>query len=522
MPYNPLDANSALLLRLATAYILGLLSSTGPRFIKILFFLAKRKLTLQAACVQLWTILRQAQGIHRFPAFCGVLVGGSTLLQVPIKALIIELLRLVHRVPTRSQVKKARILARFVGALFSAFVSFRLINSASFISSSASQIQPFPPPLAHPAHPTHSTTHLDFVKPGPFDEPPEPHTRQLNNATLSAKCLSRTDLAGKSLDLTIFAVIRALDVVISSAWNRPSPSKHPNLKTISRSTPTILFCLSVSTIMHSWFYSPSRLPQTYNNWISAAAQIDQRLMLALRHAQYGSWVYGKDTGMAPLLGSMCRDYGLPEDLGDPEKTIPIPCELVHMGWGKSCEKHALVRFCRGWLFAAKMYAPMQLLVVARHLRRTARPGNKLVGLTQDVLLKALADMARSSAFLGAFISFFYYGVCLSRTRLGPKLFSYKSVTPQMWDSGLCVLAGCLVCGTSILVEQSRKRLEVVFFVLPRAVATWLPRRYLPENRWIEQWAFTISAAVLLTAAQEDPTRVRGVLGSALHSILKTK
>ncbi|KAJ4356080.1 uncharacterized protein N0V89_004107 [Didymosphaeria variabile] len=142
--------------------------------------------------------------------------------------------------------------------------------------------------------------------------------------------------------------------------------------------------------------------------------------------RYGIWVYGKDTGMAALLGSMCHDYGLPEELGDPAKTIPISCELVHMG-------------C--------------------------------------VVSKALVDASRSSAFLGAFIALFYYG--------------------------------------------SRKQLEILFFVLPRAAATWFPRRYLPEHQWKEHYTFALSAAIVLTAAQDDSERVRGVLGSILNAILRT-
>jgi hypothetical protein len=496
--------------RLATAYLLGLLSSSGPRLVKIIFLLGTRKLTLQTACLQLYNVIRQAVGIHRFPAFCGVLVGGSTLLQAPLKALIVELLRLAQNVPTSNNLRAAGLLAKFIAAVISASASFSLINSASPESPSASSVRA-----------SQASSHLDFIEPGPFDDPPETGSREISTANLNARSLSRADLAGKTMDLTLFSVIRALDVVVSSAWHRLSPDKHPKLNRLSRSTPTVLFCLSAATIMRAWFYSPSRLPQSYNSWISAAAKIDHRLILALRHARYGTWVYGKDTGMAPLLGSMCRDYGLPEELGDPAKTIPLPCEVVHMGCGKSCEKHALLRFWKGWKFAAQMYAPIQLFVLARHLRATARPGSKLAGLTQNTVLRAFLDMARSSAFLGAFISLYYYGICLSRTRLGPKLFSAKSVTPQMWDSGLCVTGGSLLCGLSLLVEQQRKRLEVVMFVLPRAAATWFPRRYLPEDRWKEQLAFTVSAAVLLTAAQEDPRRVRGVLGNALHGILKT-
>lgn len=450
-------------------------------------------------------------GIHRFPTFCAVLVGGSTLLQAPIKAFIVELLRLARNVPRSNNLRIAGILAKFTAALISSFISFSLLNDVPLNSPPASAVSPSQP-----------TSHLDFIKPGPFDSPPEPSSSEVSEATLNARSLSRKDLAGKTMDLTLFSVVRALDVVISSVWNRCSLDENSRFDRLSRSTPTVLFCASAATIMRAWFYNPSRLPQSYNSWISAAAEIDHRLILALRHARYGTWVYGKDTGMAPLLGSMCRDYGLPEELGDPARTIPLPCEVVHMGCGKSCEKHALLRFWKGWKFAARMYAPIQLVVLLRHLRATARHGNRLAGLTQDAMLRAFLDMIRSSAFLGAFISFYYYGICLSRTRLGPRLFSAKSVTPQMWDSGLCITGASLVCGLSLLVEQQRKRLEAVLFVLPRAAAVWFPRRYLAENRWKEQLAFTVSAAVLLTVAQEDPRRVRGVFGNALHGILKTE
>jgi hypothetical protein len=323
------------------------------------------------------------------------------------------------------------------------------------------------------------------------------------------------------MDLTLFTVIRALDIVVSSAWDRLPSERRSKLRVIPKTAPTALFCFSAATIMHAWFYTPLRLPRTYNSWISAAAELDRRLLLALRHARFGTWVYGKDTGMGPLLSSMCADYGLPEEKGDPAKTIPIPCELVHMGQGKSCEKHALWRFWRGWMFAAKMYAPLQLIVLARQAWKLRRPGDKLrVRLPLQVFVRAIVNMTRSSAFLGAFISLFYYGVCLSRTRLGPKIFSSKTVTPQMWDSGLCVLAGCLLCGSSILVEQAQKRLEILFFVLPRAAAVWFPRRYLPENRWREHVAFAVSAAVILTTVQENPGRVRGIFGKLLTRTLK--
>jgi hypothetical protein len=447
--------------------------------------------------------------IHRFPAFCATLVGGSTFLQLPINRLLVAFARFFTSALDTRYSPLDRLLVKFLAALLSASVAFKLINgapSSSFSVSSASlQLR----------------GHVGTTRLGPFDEPPETGSTSVDDATLGALSLAHEDLSGRTLDLTLFAVVRALDVVISSAWDRMSTKATTRFRRISQATPPLLFYFSAATIMHAWFYSPSRLPQAYNAWIAAAAGLDHRLLLALRHARYGTWVYGKDTGMAPLLGSLCHDYGLPEKLGDPAVTIPLPCEVVHMGCSKSCEQHALVRFWRGWLFAAKMYGPLQLIVVLRHAWKKATPGGRLAGLTQPVLLQAVEDVARSSAFLGAFVALVYYGVCLSRTRLGPKLFSYSTVTPQMWDSGLCVMGGCLLCGTSILIEQSRKRLEILFFLLPRAAATWFPRRYLPENRWKEHVAFTLSAAVLITTAQQNPKRVRGVFGKVLHGVLKT-
>ncbi len=167
---------------------------------------------------------------------------------------------------------------------------------------------------------------------------------------------------------------------------------------------------------------------------------------------------------------MCKDYNWPLDWGDPAKVMPIPCEMVHMGAGPSCHWHAIVRFAKAFKFAMAMYLPLQLLLRATHPSLAA-------------LKKACKEAVRSSTFLGAFIALFYYGVCLSRTRLGPKILSKNTVTPMMWDSGLCVGAGCLLCGWSVLAEVEKRRQELALFVAPRAAATAFPRRYPKQVRF---------------------------------------
>ncbi|KAH0562639.1 hypothetical protein GP486_002679 [Trichoglossum hirsutum] len=276
--------------------------------------------------------------------------------------------------------------------------------------------------------------------------------------------------AGKTMDLTLYAVTRALDVVIGEIWSRRrtrrvSAGRWTRFESfVDRTADAGVFALSSGMVMWAWFYLPDRLPREYNRWIREAAQVDGRLVEALRRVRCGDFVYGKETGQAPLLQGMCKDHGWPLEWGDPSKTIPIPCEMVHMGVGSSCELHAASRFARAFKFALATYLPINIIMRVRTPSRGA-------------FIQAFKDAARSSAFLGAFVSLFYYSVCLSRTRLGPRLISNDVITPLMWDGGLCVGAGCTMCGWSILIEAARRRQEVAFFVAPRAAAVLLPRRY---------------------------------------------
>jgi hypothetical protein len=232
-----------------------------------------------------------------------------------------------------------------------------------------------------------------------------------------------------------------------------------------------VFALSASLVMWAWFYQPERLTRSYRSWIRDAAEVDYRLVIALQRARRGEWVYGRENGQGSLLEPMCREYNLPTHYGNPATCIPLPCEVVHMGTGKNCEWHALRRFLRAFKFSMAMYLPLNILVRARSPSRKAA-------------VQALKDAARSSAFLASFISLFYYGICLGRTRLGPRLFESWGVTAQDWDSGLDVGMGCSLCGWSILLEKAGRRAEIAAFVAPRAMGTFIERRYDVKVRFL--------------------------------------
>lgn len=276
-------------------------------------------------------------------------------------------------------------------------------------------------------------------------------------------------LAGKTIDLTLFAVTRSLESIVGQLWNRHklsrvSRGKWTKLETlISHFTDAFIFAISSGMIMWAWIYYPSTLPRAYDKWIGGVAEVDQRLIELLREFRKAIDVYGPDAHPNNILEGMCTDYSCPLEWADPSKTIPAPCELVHSGTGPSCFWHAIVRFSRAFKIAVMTYLPLQLLLKCRNPSRKA-------------LLWAFKEAFRSSAFLGAFVALFWTGVCLARTRLGPRLFSSR-ITPSMWDQGLCIRAGCLLCGWSILIEAARRRQEMAFFVAPKAAATLLPRRY---------------------------------------------
>lgn len=276
---------------------------------------------------------------------------------------------------------------------------------------------------------------------------------------------------------------------------------------ITHMTDPIVFVSSCALIMWAWFYYPEKLPGGYDRWITSAALVDQRLIEALRRCRTGELVYGKETGQAELLGSMCKDYGLPEIWGNPAKSAPFPCELVHMGCGPSCEYHAVNRFVKSWKWSMFTYLPLAMMM---QLRKPSKKG----------IVRAFLSASRSSAFLATYITLFYYGVCLGRTRVGPRILGTHRDARQQMDSGVCVGTGCALCGWSILVETVSRRKDMALFVAPRALSTVVARQYPLEKEWRETLAFAASSAVVFTCVLENPRRVRGVLGAVLSFVMR--
>ncbi|OAA70458.1 integral membrane protein [Cordyceps fumosorosea ARSEF 2679] len=413
-------------------------------------------------------ILRSGFDPQRFPTFCAVLVAGTSLLHKPLDKVIASL---GSKLSETSRLRLARFLCSFLAGWF----GLKLLHTKGT------------------APRRHSTAR---------------RTRQEEE-------LRCKKMAGRTMDLTLFAATRAADVIVGELWSqRRSRRQLANRWTKAESliqymADPLVFVSSCALIMWSWFYHPDKLPRGYQKWITSAAQVDTRLIEALRRFHFGALIYGRETGQAGLIGDMCDDYGLPRHWGDPVAQVPLPCEIVHMGCGPSCEYHALSRFARSWKWSMYTYLPLAL---ALQLRR---------GLpTHRGLLRALRSAARSSAFLALYITFFYYGVCLARTRVGPHFVGTDREARQRLDAGICVGTGCALCGWSVLLETQGRRKDMGLFVAPRALSTLVPRQYPKEKQWRETLTFAASTAVVFTCVLENPRRVRGVLGGVLGYVLR--
>ncbi|TGZ79794.1 hypothetical protein EX30DRAFT_355605 [Ascodesmis nigricans] len=451
------------------AYLVGWLSHFTPRLLAWVVAVVRRKKKCNKESLnELFTAFKKSLDPHRFPFFCGATIAGAYVL----RPLIILLFRVAtgpinsaaSRAGAHSDARSVRSL-RGLAALRDLFA----FSVAAGIG-----------------------------------------LRGLNR---------RKGRAGRTLDLTLLAVVRAIDVVVGELWHQHrvarkragAASAFDNW--VGWVIDPAVFAVTSGMVMFAWFYAPEKLPPSYNRQLSMLANVDERLIMGLRKIREGEWVYGKETGLAHLFGGLAADNGLPFSWGDPAKTMPIPCEVIHSAETPSCEIHSLRRLILGTTHTTfPLYLTLNLL---RFLRPSA-------SRTPRALLLATLSAARSASFLGTFIALFWYGVCLTRTRLGPLI---VNLAPESWGWGqlnlerTCVHTGCMLAGWSILLEKRQRRPEFAFFVAPRAAATVLPRKYDRKNLWIEQLVFGISVGIVFSTVKHNPKRVRGVFGKLLQKVL---
>ena len=119
----------------------------------------------------------------------------------------------------------------------------------------------------------------------------------------------------------------------------------------------MVFVGACTQIMFSWFYQPDALPRSYRVWIDRMADMDPRLLTALRQLRSGRVRYGR---ASTILRDYCVDYHL-----DPVRADlvhgHIPCTIVHPNCGETCSQNLAARAWRGAKAAAVVYLPVHVL-----------------------------------------------------------------------------------------------------------------------------------------------------------------
>lgn len=320
---------------------------------------------------------------------------------------------------------------------------------------------------------------------------------------------ARAGARNTTLDLTLLVATRAADALLTAALRRGRWTR------VAAASDSAFFMTASYLVMYAWFYFPDRLSPAYRAWISAASETDPELLDALRMVKDKQLVYGAKGPETHVLDAFCERHGQPplQAYLAFQSQRPLSCECVHAFATQSCELHAAKRFLRGFRFAFKIYGAINVLVFLTAFRR--RRGR---GLVSSALRAALTTF-RSSAFLGSFIALCWYGVCLGRTRLLPRV--CPNVPPTRWDDTVCVAFGCALSGLSCFVETALRRRELALFVAPRAVGTLVLTKEGGEPL-IETVVFALSMAVLATFVRQDASAVRGLFGRGLEMLFRAQ
>lgn len=326
----------------------------------------------------------------------------------------------------------------------------------------------------------------------------------------------------RTLDLTLVAAVRAADMLIERR----------------RRHDIVVFAASCAVIMYCWFYRPERLPSSYNVWITRAADMDTRILEALRAIEKGDLKYGQEKN-SRLLEQYALDCGMERKDGNLYETNKIPCRIVHNGVCDNCELHALYRFTRGLKSGLMIYVPINVLLYL--VKRMTKKGKK------PTIKSSAVSTIRSSMFLASFITTVWYYVCFVRSRVEPML----NQDPSGRDETPGPILGCLLCGWTIIIEKPSRRLEMalygkkgrgVFFlfffffkkkmflnvfimsslnviVAPKALGTFVPETNTKRAREIESIVFAASTAALITGASRG-SNVRGWMGYLLKYLVR--
>ncbi|KAJ4486149.1 hypothetical protein J3R30DRAFT_3668386 [Lentinula aciculospora] len=522
-------------------FALSLSLSLGPSLVPFVLSIIAGRRSQKTGLAALQKVLRRELGYDSFASAVTLAVGGGAALR--------RLWKLLEAKEEENSEKKHRMDSNSSTRLLSYFNSRLSSRQKTFIANVFTSSVSI---LLLQAGRRRSERLRNIPRPGAI---PLPYTYTPSNLSLPP---SVRNSPSPTLDLTLLVFVRAIDVAFQSMISKftaKAESEPPEPGTrkqgfnkykflVTTRLDALVFWACSARIMWCFFYQPERLPSTYVKWIRTLAGVDNRLLRTLQFIRSGEWTYTNGSPTNPtLLTTYAKDLGYSSSWGDPLR-VPafggpsarsvwellgvqgrkglggVPCELVHGGVGSkmsldgSCTANSGIRGVKAFFEAVLVYLPAHFLPVL-----ITRPQ---VLLRPHRVLSTLLATCRSATFLSAFISSFWLSVCFTRTLALARLFPH--VSHDFWDGPHgCIMAGCLVCGSSIWLENGRRRGEMALYVLPRAIRACIPDKLIRSRNRVAtnlesyhlvepsiRLAFILSLSTLLTAAVHKPESLRGL------------
>ncbi|KAL1940045.1 hypothetical protein VTO73DRAFT_9380 [Trametes versicolor] len=304
----------------------------------------------------------------------------------------------------------------------------------------------------------------------------------------------------------------------------------------------IVFTFCCGQIMYGFLMRPDTLPSSYNRWIQVASKVPaDGVALNMSLVREGTFDPQVMEHVLTYPGITAKNHSrilellagakLPEGLrtyGPPYG----PCAAVHPDID-SCLTVQVLHFWEVFRWMLPIYGALHFIPMMLFRRNTfmKRPAH--------MLLRAALGTARSSAFLGVFVTIFQTYFC-GKHNLYERLVALrapgarsllaalaKCLPPwvlQLLIGKFSFFVGGLLSGLSLFVEEKRRREELAMYVLPKGLeSAWVMARgkgwVFGMGRYGDALLTAMGMGMVMSTYQNDPQHLSGLVRRILYQFV---
>ncbi|KAF9115864.1 hypothetical protein BGX27_006105 [Mortierella sp. AM989] len=270
----------------------------------------------------------------------------------------------------------------------------------------------------------------------------------------------------------------------------------------------LLFALASAQVMYAYTMHPDTIPKEFFGFMVKTARVPAEALTINRNIVRG---FPLDLKQVRAMVDRHRPTKLTiETVSNlSESTSVVPCAVLHP-WIDSCQKNNMERFAQVTKEIFPVYATLNFvpLVVLRVKRLLKDPIN--------VMSKTTFNTLRSSVFFAIFVAGYQTQICSHRNLLAAGL-------PLGNSKYLYWLFGFICAGTSIMVEQESRRVELAMYVLPKAADSLyriLYRRKLVKC--VKHWdvmMFSFAMSLVMSFYQQEEQALSPFVTRMIYHVL---